>query len=322
VPSGLVPPSSPVEQLGAVSPGPGVGEALTTGNGRRKFGGMCPSRKWWLPVLAVVLVLSASAARVGAAVQVNRAAWYLGATSAGTPIDFRLSPSGAWARDFHFGAPPLTCAGAPPDPPGTPQRTLEDGAFPLLGVPATPTSFAGVLSTDEATPNTADQTAITVHGQLTAPDLATGTIDAEDRGCRYRTLTFSATRAAQPPAQPITGRRYVGHTQRGAPLSFLVSRSGRVRAFHVAPRLTHCKETDQSGTLALSHSYPIAGLAQGSDGTYTGTLGSRTGRRRPADTRIRVVVLFLTAQHATGLVRLLGSQCTYETLRWNADLTG
>jgi hypothetical protein len=50
----------------------------------------------------------ASTARIGAgqaaqdSAQVNNAAWFVGTTSAGTRIDFRTSPSGAWVRDFHL----------------------------------------------------------------------------------------------------------------------------------------------------------------------------------------------------------------------------
>jgi hypothetical protein len=60
--------------------------------------------------------------------QVNNAAWYVGTTSAGTQIDFRMSPSGGWVRDFHFGRPPLTRSGAAVG------GRVPDGNFPLRGL--------------------------------------------------------------------------------------------------------------------------------------------------------------------------------------------
>ncbi len=93
-------------------------------------------------------------------------------------------------------------------------------------------------------------------------------------------------------------------------------------AFRFAAVDTGCKNTDKGFTLTLAHSYPAAGLRQDRDGVFVGVLSSRvTAGGRPAGTRVRVSVLFLSPRQATGTVRLLGGTCDHETLPFRAALT-
>ncbi|HEX8976079.1 MAG TPA: hypothetical protein VF781_06155 [Solirubrobacteraceae bacterium] len=287
--------------------------------------------RWGVVVVAVLAALVCGAI-VGAggarsAVTVNNAAWYVGVTSAGTRIDFRTSPSGAWVRDFHFGSPELTRHG----PVGEP---MPDGNFPLVGLPIVHGAFAGDLEAADATPSNADAVVVMVSGHFDTPRQVTGTLQAADRGGGFDPLTFTATRAGALPALPTRGGRYFETPPGSASLSFQVSRSGRrVMALRIGSTLSECKYSDAMATFMLTRSYPAAGLRQGPDGSFSGVLSSRlTARGRPAGTRVRVTILFLSPTEATGTLRLLGGgavqnngsagrMCGYETLPFRATIS-
>jgi hypothetical protein len=248
--------------------------------------------------------------------QVNDAAWYVGTTSAGTRIDFRTSPSGGWVRDFHFGAPELTGLGAT-------YETMPDGNFPLIGLPVSQGGFAGDLQAQDDTPNNADPTVVTVSGHFINPQQVTGTLQAGDWGGGFDPLTFTATRAGSLPGRPSQGRGYVGMTDYGTGVSLRVSRSGRrVTAIRIASVRSDCKYSGAGTTITLVKSFPAAGLRQDRDGVFGGVVSSETtASGRPARTRVRVSVLFLSPTEATGTIRPTGSfrgPCDYETLTFRA----
>ena len=256
----------------------------------------------------------------------SQAAWYVGGSSAGTRVDFRLSPSGQWVRDFHFGSPALPCASDSGD-----TLAVGDGNFPLVGIRVSDGRFRGRLSSEESTPsNPYGGANATVSGRFIDQRHVTGTATTQDRGCdRTKALTFTATRVRSLPASPMRGRRYAGQTRSGA-VGFLVSRSGRhLTGFRFTKVSFRCKDSDGGSVLTLTHSYPTAGLAQNREGVFTGILSSRlTARRRPTGTRVQVSVLFLSSRETTGTVRLLaggrrlGRRCTaYEMLPLRAALT-
>jgi hypothetical protein len=254
---------------------------------------------------------------------VNHAAWYVGTTSAGTRIDFRLSPSAGRVRAFHFGSPALTC----PDGVVT-GLTMGDGNFPLRGLRIRHQTFSGVLQTADYTPSNADSPSVRVSGSFIDQQRVTGTLREETRGdCGYAPLTFTATRAGSLPARPTQGRGYSGLTVRGTRVWFRVSRSGRrVTAFRIATVRSDCKYSDGHDIFMLAKSHPAAGLRQDRDGVFGGVVSSRvTARGHPAGTRVRVSVLFLSPTEATGTVRpvkrTFGGRCGYETLPFRATLT-
>jgi hypothetical protein len=119
---------------------------------------------------------------VRAVVRGGHAAWYVGSTSAGTPVNFRLSPSGLWVRDVRFGAPAPTCA------------PLVDGNFPLGGLPVTNQAFSGQRFAFDETPDAADQRLVAVSGRFIDGQHVTGTVQSLTRGCGSELLTFTATR--------------------------------------------------------------------------------------------------------------------------------
>ena len=273
---------------------------------------------------------------VPAVVHRSQAAWYKGSTSAGTRIDFRLSSSGLWVRDFHFGSPPIICA-----PGSGPAGSVPDGNFPLIGLRVSKGTFRGQLHPEDDTPQTPDQPFAEVSGRFIDQPHVTGTLAGGSRSCgSYVPLSFTATRVRSLPARPVRGGGYAGQILRRtasktAPpfnVRFMVSRSGRrVTAFRIARIYTYCKENDTSFVFTLAHSYPAAGLGQNRDGVFSGVLSSRvTAGGRPAGTRVLVSVLFLSSREASGTVRLLaggmptrpGGTCTaHETLTWRAALT-
>lgn len=241
----------------------------------------------------------ATVARVGGV-----AAWYVGSTSAGTRIDFRLSPSGRSVRDFHFGSPPLTCPGGVPS-----GATMGDGNFPLRGLAVKRHALSGVVQAEGAFPANADSPGVRVSGTFVGPQRVTGTLQEVTRGdCGYQPLTFAAIRVRSLPARPTAGREYSGVTVRGTRVSFTVSRSGRrVSAFRFAAVKSYCLGLDTIFRLRMTHSYPAAGLPQDRDGVFAGTLSSRlTAGGRPAGIRVRVSVLFLSPREATGTVHVIG----------------
>jgi hypothetical protein len=256
----------------------------------------------------------------------SQGAWYVGSTSAGTRVDFRLSPSGQWVRDVHFGSPALPCANHSGS-----TFVLGDGNFPLVGLRVSDGRFHGVFSSEESTPdNPYGGVGATVSGRFIDQRHVTGTATTQDRACdRTEALTFTATRVRSLPARPTRGQRYVGQTGDGT-VGFVVSRLGRhVTAFRFTGVGFLCEPTTGVSTVTMTHSYPAAGLAQNRGGVFTGTLSSRlTESGRPAGTRVRVSVLFLSSREATGTAHLLaggrrfGKRCTaYATLPWRAVLT-
>lgn len=236
--------------------------------------------------------------------QVNHAAWYVGTTSAGTRIDFRTSPSGERVRDFHFGSPALTC------PDGTvPGATLTDGNFPLSGLRVSHQAFSGVLQAEDFSPANADSPVVRVSGNFIKQQQVTGTLLEETRGdCGFTAFAFTATRVRSLPAHPTATSRYSGLTVRGSRVRFTVSRSGRrVVAFRFAAVDSYCLDRDTVFMLRMAHSYPATGLRQNRDGVFVGVLSSRLSTRgRPAGTRVRVSVLFLSRSEATGTVHVIG----------------
>jgi len=258
----------------------------------------------------------------------GQAAWYVGWTSAGTRIDFQLSASGRWVRDFDFGSPTFPCATAVGPPVVLP---VDDGNFPLIGLGVHDGTFQGDLHPEEYTPDAPEgyQQGATVTGRFIDEQHVTGTITGwtERDACAPDSLTFTATRFGSLPARPVSGGRYAGQAVSGASVGFTVSRSGRrVIAFRIGgPLDSWCMQggnLNSVALLSLDHSYPAAGLAQNRDGEFAGILSSGlTPRGRPAGTRMQVSVLFLNPLEATGTVRLLDQTCArYETWPWRATL--
>jgi len=239
-----------------------------------------------------------------AVVRDGQAAWYVGTTSAGTRIDFRTSQSGGWVRDFHFGSPALTC------PDGSPGgATMPDGNFPLSGLPISHGGFSGSVQAEDFTPNNADPMLVSVNGRFIDQQQTTGTLQALTRGdCGFQPLTFTATRVRSLPARPTRGQSYSGLMVHGSRVRFTVSHSGRrVLGVRFAAVDSYCLDSDTIFMLRMTHSYPLAGLHQNRDGVFTGVLSSRlTARGRPAGTRVRVSILFLSPSEATGMVHIIG----------------
>jgi hypothetical protein len=299
------------------------------------------SRGWWWKghvlrcVAGVALVLVAlpsdavatatgERARASHSRHVNHSAWFVGRSSSGARIDFRLSPSGHYVRDFHFGGASAACV---PDGPWDTSPFvlgLVDGPFPLLGLRVSGGSFSGVVHALDDTPNTPDQDIVRVAGQFggRGQRRVEGTLAAASRSCgSTQELTFTATRVRRLPARPAAGRRYTA-TLRGGRMGFAVSRSRRrVTAFRFSAAPTWCKDTGQGFPLILRHSFRVAGIAANRDGVFTGALSSAVTRRgRPSGTRVHVSVLFLSRGLATGTVRLADRRCRHETLTWRATL--
>jgi hypothetical protein len=277
---------------------------------------------------------AASVSTRRAVVRRSHAAWYVGSTSAGTRIDFRLSSSGEWARDFHFGSPPLICSLS-----GEQVDTLSDGNFPLTGLRVRHGRFNGHLHPEDATPNTPDQPFASVSGHFADQQHVLGTLMGGSRSCDSSDpLTFTATKVDSLPARPVGAGHYAAQifgrnvSGRVSHLRFAVSRSTRrVTGFSIGRVYTYCKPNDTSSWLTMRHSYPAAGLSQKRDGEFHGVLFSRlTASGRPAGIRVMIDVLFLSSHEATGTVRLLQGAATrgnrgrcsgYETLPWRAVLT-
>lgn len=270
-----------------------------------------------------------SAPTVRAAARRSHAAWYVGSTSAGTRMDFRLSPSGLWVRDFDFGSPLVTCSANP-----AVGGLLADGSFPLSGLRIRHGTFRGNVHPADSTPSDPPnyQAGGFVFGSFIDQRHVTGTVTPQpERSCYgvMEPLTFTATRVRSLPSPPTKGGRYAGQilgrsvSRTTDPLNvrFRVSGSGRqVTAFRIARIYTDCKSGPVT-RFRLAHSYPAAGVSQNRVGVFTGTLVSRlTPSGRPAGIRVRVSVLFLSAREATGTVRLLSRGCAWETLAWRAAL--
>lgn len=119
-----------------------------------------------------------SVSTVRAGVRRSHAAWYVGSTSAGTRIDFRLSSSGEWVRDFHFGSPPLICSLF-----GQQVDTLTDGNFPLIWLRVRHGHFEGDLHPEDATPNTPGQPFASVSGHFADQQHVLGTLMGGSRSC-------------------------------------------------------------------------------------------------------------------------------------------
>jgi hypothetical protein len=277
-------------------------------------------RKYTVAILVLAALCGAATSLARPATQANasgHAAWYVGLTSAGTRVDFRVSPSGLWVPDFHFGSPPRTCALS-----GSSMEPLVDGNFPLVGLRVSAGTFHGQLQAQDETPSTPDQPVADISGRFVNASQVMGTVVGRSRSCDTAVaLTFTAKRVGALPARPVSGGRYAGRTVRGSSVRFQVSRSGRrVVAFRFAPIVTYRRDNGVSARLSLAHSYPAAGLARNRAGVFTGTLSSRLIRGRPAGTRVQVSVLFLSSREATGTVRLLGPRSQYETLPWRATL--
>jgi hypothetical protein len=102
-----------------------------------------------------------------------------------------------------------------------------------------------------------------------------------------------------------------------------------VIAFRFGAVESYCLDSDTTFLLNTTHSYPTAGLRQNRDGVFVGTLSCRlTARGRPAGTRVRVSVLFLSPTEATGTLHVLGGAganepicSSEETLPFRATLT-
>jgi hypothetical protein len=262
---------------------------------------------------------------VRAVVRRSHAAWYVGLTSAGTRIDFRLSRSGLWVRDFHFGTPPLPCAGSDS------QTTVGDGNFPLTGLRVTHGTFAGKLHPQAYTPSAPEgyQLEAFVSGRFIDQRHVTGILTGgETRSCAVSAkLTFTATRVRLLPGRPAQGGRYAGQTAwKETDVRFLVSRSrSRVTAFRMTRVESWCMQNKTHSLrqtwFTLTHSYPVAGIGQNRDGEFVGILSSRrTPSGRPAGIRVLVSVLFLGSREATGTARLLLRTYRCETLPWRAAL--
>lgn len=272
------------------------------------------------------MIVSASAAGAGA--PSRRASLYAGMTSAGTPMDFQLSASGHWVRSFHFGSPVLACST------DSASGVVGDGNFPLRGLRVKNGSFAGRLLPHADSPSDPApyQSVALVRGRFNADrHQVSGTVTTDIYGCsgQVQSLTFIAKRVRALPARPTRGGSYTGvipgraDSPSGLAFSFKVSRSGRrVVALRIGHGFAYCLASGLSHRFALARSYPLAGLPQDAAGAFAGTFASRlTARGRAAGTRVRVSMVFLSAQEATGTFRLLNPACRMEPLAWTAQLS-